>query len=79
VLWGLRVVAQWWVSERRGESTLPAVFWILSLVGSVLLLAYAIQRRDGVMIAGYALGSVPYVRNLVLLRARPVTEGAGSS
>jgi lipid-A-disaccharide synthase-like uncharacterized protein len=78
LLWGLRVVAQWWVSERRGRSTLPPLFWALSLVGSALLLAYAVYRRDAVMIAGYALGAVPYARNLVLLR-RAVTAGARSS
>lgn len=78
LLWGVRVVAQWWVSERRGQSTLPALFWILSLAGSALLLAYALYRKDAVMVAGYALGSVPYVRNLVLLR-RSVTAAARSS
>ena len=69
--WSSRFVLQWWVSERRGESLLPASFFVLSIVGSVLLCAYAISRQDYVMIAAYALNPIPYARNLVLIaRAR---------
>jgi lipid-A-disaccharide synthase-like uncharacterized protein len=75
VLWSARFVVQWWVSERRGVPTLPAAFWILSLLGSLLLLAYAVVKRDPVWIVAYALGPVPYARNLVLLRARSRVAG----
>lgn len=69
--WSSRFVLQWWVSERRGVSVLPASFFVLSIVGSVLLCAYAVSRKDYVMIAAYALNPIPYVRNLVLIaRAR---------
>jgi len=68
LLWSGRFLVQWWVSERRGVSTLPALFWWISLVGTVLMLAYALHRVDPVMIAGYALGPIPYLRNLMLLR-----------
>lgn len=67
LLWGGRHVVQWWISERRGTSLLPAAFFTLSLGGSALLLAYAAAVRDPVMVAGYAFGAVPYLRNLVLL------------
>jgi len=69
-LWALRSFVQWWVSERSGRSQLPRLFWWLSLVGSVLLLAYAISRQDVVMTVGYAMGCVPYLRNLILMRRR---------
>jgi len=68
LLWTGRFVVQWWTSERRGESILPAAFWILSLAGTLLLLCYAIHRRDLVMILGYAIGPAAYTRNLVLIR-----------
>jgi len=71
VMWGARIVVQWWISERRGVSTLPRAYWLLSLAGCAFLLAYACSRLDPVMIAGYAFGGVPYVRNLMLLRAQP--------
>lgn len=65
--WSSRFVLQWWVSERRGASVLPAAFFVLSIVGSVLLCAYAVHRRDYVMIAAFAPNPIPYVRNLVLI------------
>ncbi|MCX7549333.1 lipid-A-disaccharide synthase N-terminal domain-containing protein [Xanthomarina sp. F2636L] len=67
VIFTLRFVYQWMYSERRKESTLPLGFWVLSLVGSVLILTYAIFREDPVLFVGHILGTVIYVRNLVLL------------
>ena len=67
-IWSGRFIVQWLVSERLGRSVLPAAFFWISTVGALLLLAYAIYRKDYVMIAAYALNPIPYVRNLVLLR-----------
>jgi lipid-A-disaccharide synthase-like uncharacterized protein len=66
-----RFAVQWWVSERAGRSTVPPAFWWLSLVGSLITLAYAIHRRDPVIVAGQAFGWTVYTRNLVLLYRRP--------
>jgi lipid-A-disaccharide synthase-like uncharacterized protein len=65
--WSSRFVVQWWTSERRGVSVLPASFFVLSIVGSLLLCAYAVHRLDYVMIAAYALNPIPYGRNLALM------------
>lgn len=67
-VWSSRFVLQWWVSERRRESVLPASFFVVSVVGAVLLCAYAVYRLDYVMMTAYALNPIPYVRNLVLIR-----------
>ncbi len=66
----LRFVYQWLYSERKGESVLPLGFWVVSFVGSVLILTYAILRRpiDVVLIVGNIFGTVVYARNIVLLR-----------
>lgn len=78
-LWTSRFLVQWVVSERRGESVLPPIFFWISLAGAPFLLAWAIYRRDWVMMVAYALNPLPYVRNLVLLhRAAPESEPAGS-
>jgi lipid-A-disaccharide synthase-like uncharacterized protein len=65
-----RIVLQWIVSERRGESVIPEGFWWLSLGGAVLLLVYSIHRRDPVFIVGQCLGSFIYIRNLVLVHRK---------
>ncbi|RSK49866.1 lipid-A-disaccharide synthase N-terminal domain-containing protein [Hymenobacter rigui] len=64
----LRFVYQWLYSERKGESTLPLSFWVISFVGSVLILIYAFLRWDAVLIIGNVFGTVVYARNIVLLR-----------
>jgi lipid-A-disaccharide synthase-like uncharacterized protein len=79
LFWSLRHVFQWWVSERLGAPTLPVSFYLLSIVGSLLLFAYAISIWKPVMIAGYAFNFVPYLRLLRLLRASPTNAAARSS
>jgi lipid-A-disaccharide synthase-like uncharacterized protein len=65
-----RFVWQWLVSEKRGRSTVPIGFWILSLVGGTMLLTYACYRKDPVFIAGQGLGVLIYIRNLMLIARR---------
>lgn len=69
-LWSSRFVLQWWASESRGESHFPAHFWWISLVGNLLLLAYALHLRDAVYIAGFVPGPLVQIRNLMLHRER---------
>jgi lipid-A-disaccharide synthase-like uncharacterized protein len=59
-----RFVVQWIASERAGKSVVPLSFWLLSIGGGVLLLAYALYRRDPVFIAGQGFGVFVYLRNL---------------
>ncbi len=66
-----RFVVQWLASERAGKSVIPLSFWFLSIGGGILLLAYALYRRDPVFIAGQAFGVFVYLRNLYfVLRER---------
>ena len=69
-LFFMRWIVQWFRSEREQESTVPLSFWYLSLVGGLITLAYAIYRRDPVFIAGQSVGTVVYLRNLVLIYRR---------
>jgi lipid-A-disaccharide synthase-like uncharacterized protein len=62
-----RFIVQWIVSERRRQSVIPLSFWFLSLGGSIILLTYAVHRRDPVFILGQSGGMVVYLRNLVLI------------
>ena len=68
VTFTLRFVYQWVYSERIKKSVLPLGFWLLSFAGAVLILIYAILRKDPVLFVGHLAGSVIYVRNMVLIR-----------
>ena len=62
-----RWVIQWIASERKAESQVPVSFWYMSLIGGLITLAYAIYRKDPVFIAGQSIGSIVYIRNLMLI------------
>jgi lipid-A-disaccharide synthase-like uncharacterized protein len=63
-----RFFVQWVASEREGRSVVPLAFWYLSIAGAVILLSYAIYRRDPVFILGQSCGFLIYARNLFLIR-----------
>jgi len=60
----MRFVVQWLASERKKESVIPISFWAYSLMGSAILLTYAIYREDPVFIVGQTFGFAVYIRNL---------------
>ena len=66
-LFGARFIIQWVVSEKKEESTIPLAFWYCSIGGAMILLAYAIHRQDPVFIVGQSMGSIIYIRNLILI------------
>lgn len=66
-LFSARFLVQWIASERAGRSVLPLAFWFFSIAGGVLLLVYALYRKDPVFIAGQALGLLIYARNVHLV------------
>ena len=64
IFFAMRFVVQWIASERAGRSVVPMAFWWFSIGGGLLLLAYAVTRRDPVFIVGQAFGVFVYARNL---------------
>ena len=66
-LFASRFIIQWIYSERVGKSSIPVVFWYLSIFGGLGLLTYAIFRQDPVIIVGQTFGIFIYVRNLYLI------------
>jgi lipid-A-disaccharide synthase-like uncharacterized protein len=66
-LFTMRFVVQWIASERAGRSVIPMAFWLFSIGGGLLLLVYALYRKDPVFIAGQAFGVFVYLRNLFLV------------
>ena len=73
-IWGIigqliftfRFYVQWINSEKKNKSVLSKSFWTVSLVGSAMLIIYAVFRYDPVLFLGQLTGLVVYVRNLIL-------------
>ena len=68
IIFTLRFVYQWIYSKRKDESLLPIGFWVISLLGSLIIVSYAIYRRDPVLILGQSTGLIAYSRNIYLSR-----------
>lgn len=66
IIFTLRFVYQYFYSQRKHQSALPAGFWIISLIGSSVIIAYGLFRRDPVLILGQSFGFVAYIRNLMI-------------
>ena len=66
VIFTLRFIYQWIYSERKKKSSLPLGFWLLSLIGGLLILTYAILRKDPVLFVGHLMGVFIYFRNMRL-------------
>lgn len=66
VIFTLRFYVQWFDSESKNESVLTRRFWLVSLVGSIMIIIYALFRSDPVLLLGQLSGTVIYLRNIVL-------------
>jgi len=75
-LFTMRFLVQWIASERAGHSVIPTAFWFLSIGGGLLLLVYALYRKDAVFIAGQAFGVFVYLRNLYFVLRERKTAAA---
>ena len=76
VTFSLRFIIQWIVSEKRGESVIPVVFWYLSIVGSLVMLMYGIGRADKILVLMYVFNSLIYFRNLYFIHRKKTREAA---
>jgi len=70
LIFTLRFIIQWIISEKNKFSQLPNTFWVLSIAGSVLILIYSILRKDPILFIGHAFGIIIYSRNLMILKKR---------
>ena len=68
-LFFLRIITQWFKSEKEGEVLSPVIFWQISLIASILMLTYGILRHDFAIVVGQLLVYMIYIRNLQLKNA----------
>lgn len=67
VIFTFRFIYQWIYAEKIKQAVLPPTFWVISLIGSVMILSYAVIRKDPVLFIGQLFGFIVYTRNLILV------------
>lgn len=67
IIFTLRFVYQWLYSSRRHKSMLPMGLWVISLTGSLIIIYYALIRREPILILGQSTGLIVYLRNIFIL------------
>ena len=76
-LWGLtaqgffflRLIIQWLRSEKEKKTVVPLSFWWLGILGAIMLLIYAIIRKDLVFLITSILQLIIYFRNYIIARS----------
>lgn len=74
VIWGLaaqgffflRLIIQWLNSEKEQKTIIPLSFWWLGIIGAIMLLVYAIARKDIVFLITSILQLLIYYRNYII-------------
>ena len=64
-IYKIRFVYQWLYSVKKGQSLLPLSFWVIAIVGSLLIIIYGIIRHDWVLILGQ-FGIIASARNIMI-------------
>jgi lipid-A-disaccharide synthase-like uncharacterized protein len=66
LLLNFRFVYQWYYAEKTKISVLPLGFWYMTALGSILVVIYAVERFDPVLIFAQGLGLFASLRNIQL-------------
>lgn len=65
-LFGIRMLIQWYLSEKEGKIVSPVIFWQISVFANFLFLIYGLLQNDFVIVLGQALAYIITIRNLQL-------------
>ena len=67
VLFSSRFLYQWYYSYRHRRSELSTGFWIISFIGSLLIICYGSYREDWIQVLGQ-FNIIATIRNLILIK-----------
>ena len=66
-IYGLRILIQWYLSEKSHQVESPGIYWILSSIGAIVLYIYGWLRKDFSIIFGESVGYYIYMWNIGIM------------
>lgn len=66
-IYGVRIVVQWYISEKSRRIESPGIYWIMSSIGAVILYIYGWLRKDFSIIFGESLSYYIYMWNISIM------------
>lgn len=66
-IYGVRIVVQWYISEKSHRIESPGIYWIMSSIGAVILYIYGWLRKDFSIIFGESLSYYIYMWNISVM------------
>ena len=66
-LYGVRIVVQWYMSEKAKKVVSPGIYWVMSSIGAVVLYLYGWLRKDFSIIFGESVGYYIYMWNISIM------------
>ena len=66
-LYGVRILIQWYLSEKSHQVESPGIYWVLSSIGAVVLYVYGWLRKDFSIIFGESVGYYIYMWNIGIM------------
>lgn len=66
-IYGLRILIQWYLSEKSQKVESPGIYWVLSSIGAVVLYIYGWLRKDFSIIFGESVGYYIYMWNISIM------------
>ena len=66
-IYGVRIVVQWYLSEKAHEVVSPGIYWVMSSNGAIVLYIYGWLRKDFSIIFGESIGYYIYMWNIAIM------------
>ena len=66
-LYGVRLIVQWYKSEKAGKVVSPGIYWVMSSIGAIVLYIYGWLRKDFSIIFGESIGYYIYMWNIAIM------------
>lgn len=66
-VYGIRILIQWYMSEKSKQVENPGIYWVLSSLGAVILYIYGWLRKDFSILFGESVGYYIYMWNISIM------------